>query len=101
MDKAKTWTLSGPDGVPYTSDVPGTLGGYRRGKIYGRFDCRSALAAIAGGGYVKHRVFFLDEATAISAGYRPCAVCLPGQYAIWKAAQSSIQTLRNKKISKT
>ncbi len=96
MDKARTWTLIGTDGLPYESDVPGTLGGYRRGKLYGRFDCRSALAAIARGGYVKHRVFFLDEATAISAGYRPCAVCLPNLYATWKAAQAPTQPLRKK-----
>jgi hypothetical protein len=96
MDKARTWTLTGPDGLPYASNEPGTLGGYRRGKLYGRLDCRSALAAIARGGYVKQRVFFLDEATAISAGYRPCAVCLPGPYAIWKAAQSPTQALRKK-----
>jgi hypothetical protein len=87
MDKARTWALTGSDGRPYASAEPGTLGGNRRGKLYGRFDCRSALAAIARGGYVKQRVFFIDEATAISAGYRPCAVCLPGAYAIWKAAQ--------------
>jgi len=66
---------------------PGKLGGHRRSKIYGCLDCRAALQAIARGGYVKHRVFFADEATAIAAGYRPCAVCLPIQYARWKAAQ--------------
>lgn len=83
-----TWTLVGLNGKPYESPVPGTLGGHRGGKIYGRFDCRAALQAIARGGYVKHRVFFLDEATAIAAGYRPCAVCLPKKYVIWKASQS-------------
>jgi methylphosphotriester-DNA--protein-cysteine methyltransferase len=30
-------------------------------------------------------VFFADEETAIGAGYRPCAVCLPAEYAAWKA----------------
>jgi len=29
------------------------------------------------GGYIQHRVFFADEATAIAAGYRPCAACCP------------------------
>ena len=81
----KTWTLLGPDGRPYASDVPGTLGGHRRGRLYGRLDCRSANQAIARGNYVKHRVFFADEATAVAAGYRPCAVCLPEAYAAWKA----------------
>ena len=83
----KPFTLVGPDGKPYPSTVPGTLGGHRGGKLYGRLDCRAALQAIARGGYVKHRVFFADEATAIAAGYRPCAVCMPQEYAVWKKSQ--------------
>jgi methylphosphotriester-DNA--protein-cysteine methyltransferase len=47
------------------------------------------MSAIERGGYVKHRVFFVDEATAIRAGYRPCGVCLPVQYAKWKQATVS------------
>ncbi|WP_237534817.1 hypothetical protein [Streptomyces sp. SID3343] len=65
--------------------MPGTLGGTRSGRLYGRLDCRSALRAIERGGYVTSRVFFADEATAIAAGYRPCAVCLPAAYTTWKA----------------
>jgi hypothetical protein len=34
---------------------------------------------------VKHRIFFLDEATRISGGDRR-AVCLPEEYAAWNAA---------------
>ena len=79
--------MIGPDGKPYESPIPGTLGGHRGSKLYGRFDCRAALQAIARGGYVTHRVFFLDETTAIAAGYRPCSVCLPEKYAAWKARQ--------------
>ena len=60
------------------------LGGHRLTKIYGRLDCPSALRAIARGGYVRHRVFFADEAAAIGAGYRPCARCLPERYRDWK-----------------
>lgn len=78
------YLLIGPDGRPYRSIGPGTVGGYRRGRIYGRLDCPSARRAIAAGRYVRHRVFFADEATAIAAGYRPCAVCLPTAYARWK-----------------
>ena len=85
---AKSYTLLGPDGIPYQSDRPGRLGGTRRGKIYGRLDCPSALRAIAKGGYVAHRVFFADEATARAAGYRPCGACLRADYKIWKAAQT-------------
>jgi hypothetical protein len=76
--------LIGPDGRPHDSETPGTFGGHRRLKGYGRLDCPSALRWIARGHYVRHRVFFADEATAISAGYRPCARCLPESYAGWK-----------------
>ena len=68
--------------------VRGTIGGHRLTRIYGRLDCPSALRAIAKGGYVTHRVFFADEATAVAAGYRPCARCLPVQYREWKANAS-------------
>lgn len=83
----RTWKLLGGNGKPYQSDVPGTLGGHRGGKRYGRLDCRAALRAIARGGYIKHRMFFADEAAAIEAGYRPCAVCMPERYAAWKRAE--------------
>ena len=66
---------------------PGAFGGHRGGKRYGRLDCRAALQAIARGGYVTHRVFFADEATAIAAGYRPCAVCMRHEYTAWKKAR--------------
>jgi hypothetical protein len=77
----ETYTLLGPDGKPYASSMLGAFGGHHRSKLYGRLDCRSALQAIAGGGYVEHRVFFAGEATASAAGYRPCAVCMPQEYA--------------------
>lgn len=78
------YTLAGADRCYYSSDIPGLFGGYKRGKIYGRLDCPSALRAIARGGYVKHRVFFANEETALAAGYRPCAVCMPDKYKEWK-----------------
>ncbi len=78
------WTLVGADGTHYASTTPGTLGGHRRGRIYGRLDCPSALRAIARGGYVAERVFFADEPAAVAAGYRPCGVCMPDAYARWK-----------------
>jgi hypothetical protein len=82
---ARTYTLLGPDRQPYQSATSGELGGYRPGRVYGRLDCPAALRAIARGGYVRNRVFFADEQTAVAAGYRPCAVCLPDEYAQWKA----------------
>jgi methylphosphotriester-DNA--protein-cysteine methyltransferase len=86
----QTWRLVGPDREPYASDQPGTLGGHRRSRIYGRLDCLTAQRAIARGGYVTHRVFFLSEDHARAAGYRPCGVCLPAAYASWKAQHGSV-----------
>ena len=80
----KRYKLIGADGRPYESAAPGTLGGHKASRIYGRLDCPSAMRAINRGGYTKHRVFFADEATAVAAGYRPCARCMPEQYRSWK-----------------
>ncbi|GAB3363244.1 Ada metal-binding domain-containing protein [Modestobacter lapidis] len=81
---AAPFRLVGPDGREHPSDRPGTVGGHRRSRIYGRLDCPAALRALARGGYRAHRVFFADEHTAIQAGYRPCGGCLPGQHRNWK-----------------
>ncbi|HEU4431147.1 MAG TPA: Ada metal-binding domain-containing protein [Myxococcota bacterium] len=81
---SRTWRLLGADGRFYESDVPAALGGHRGTHIYGRLGCRAAARALARGGYRAHRVFFRDEATARAAGYRPCAVCMPAEYAEWK-----------------
>ncbi len=85
----RSYRLIGADGRPHDSAVPGTFGGHRGQKLYGRLDCRSAVRAVAAGGYVAERVFFADEPTAVAAGYRPCAVCLPVEYDRWRASQLS------------
>lgn len=74
------------DGTTAPSDSPGRFGGNRASRIYGRLDCPSAIRALARG-YAKRRVFFADEATAIAAGYRPCAVCMREAYQRWKRAR--------------
>ena len=84
MMEQKVYHLIGKDGKVYESLVPGTLGGHKRLKIYGRLDCPSALRHIKKGEYVKYRVFFPDEETAIAAGYRPCGICMRKEYLIWK-----------------
>ncbi len=86
-DTKKLYKLIGADGNPYFSEQKGILGGHKGLKIYGRLDCPSVLRHIACGGYVKHRVFFADEETAIAAGYRPCAACMKEQYALRKQRQ--------------
>jgi methylphosphotriester-DNA--protein-cysteine methyltransferase len=83
--KMARYTLLDTFGQPYRSAFPGTFGGHRQAKLYGRLDCPAALRAIKAGGYVTSRVFFADEQTASTAGYRPCAVCLPEAYQAWKA----------------
>jgi methylphosphotriester-DNA--protein-cysteine methyltransferase len=85
----KRYRLIDADGTPYESATPGIVGGYRATRIYGRLDCPSALRAIANGGYVTHRVFFADEETAVAAGYRPCARCLPDAYRTWRVTSSA------------
>lgn len=88
----KQYRLMDENGKIYLSPEPGQLGGYRRGKIYGRLDCKSANRAIAKGGYVKYRVFFKDEETAIKAGYRPCAICMPEKYKEWKKRNLNVNS---------
>ncbi len=85
----KTYALLGADGRPYQSSSKGWWGGHSGSKIYGRLDCPAALRAIARGGYVQHRVFFADEASAITAGYRPCGICCTDRYQVWKTAREN------------
>jgi Metal binding domain of Ada len=79
---AERWyKLLDASGNEIMSEVPGAFGGYRVKKIYGRLDCWAAIARLPN--YSKSRVFFLDEATAIAAGYRPCAKCMKNRYDEW------------------
>ena len=90
MEVKALYKLIGPDGKSYLSEEKGEFGGHRGLKIYGRLDCRSALQAIArptGGTYIKNRVFFKDEATAIAAGYRRCHICMREHYDLWRAGR--------------
>ena len=82
----KIYHLMGADKKIYDSTEPGTLGGHKKYRIYGRLDCPSALRHIAKGEYVKYRVFFKDEETAIAAGYRPCGICMREKYKEWSIA---------------
>lgn len=78
------YKLIGKNGKPYFSEEKGLYGGHRKLKIYGKLDCPSALRHIKAGHYIQHRVFFADEETALSAGYRPCSVCMKEHYQLWK-----------------
>ncbi len=92
FETPKKYKLLGADGKIYLSDEKGTLGGNSRNKVYGRLDCPAALRAIKQGDtYIKNRVFFKDEETAITAGFRPCGICMREKYLEWK------KNLSNKK----
>lgn len=78
------YKLLDENGKEYLSEEPGTIGGHRKLKIYGKLDCSSARRYISKGQYVQYRVFFKDEETAIAAGYRPCGVCMKEEYKKWK-----------------
>jgi len=56
-----------------------SLGGYRKGKIYGLLNCPSGKRM-----KTENRVFFKDEWTALANGYRPCGHCLAQKYKAWK-----------------
>ena len=74
----KTYTLIGADGRAHASPTPGTLGGHRGNRVYGRLDCPGALRWIARGHYVEQRVFFADEPTASAAGEAGAAAIVMG-----------------------
>jgi hypothetical protein len=95
--EVKKFKLIDFNGQEYLSESPGTLGGNKKLKIYGRLDCPSAKRWIEKGKYVLNRVFFENEQIAISAGYRPCAVCMPDEYIKWKNSLKIKQLLPDKK----
>lgn len=89
-EKEKLYTLIGRDGKPFLSPEKGKFGGNRSTKVYGRMDCPAALRALSLDSrdvYIKNRVFFPDEATALAAGFRPCGTCLRERYKQWKDGQ--------------
>ncbi len=86
-DETKMYKLIGEDGKEYLSKEKGLFGGNREAKIYGRMDCPAALRALKSPAkdiYVKNRVFFKDEKTALAAGFRPCGTCMRERYNLWK-----------------
>ena len=95
LEGVKTYTLVDWDRRPYESHIPGTLGGNRRSKTYGRLERPTAMRSIGEGQYVKHRVFFADEEAAIAAGYRLCGSCLRSTYRHWLANREARKVLGN------
>lgn len=91
--QGKKFKLIDINGQEYLSDIPGTLGGNKKLKLYGRLNCPSAIRWIDKGKYISNRVFFENEEVAIAAGYRPCAICMPNEYKEWK--KNKIKLLNN------
>jgi methylphosphotriester-DNA--protein-cysteine methyltransferase len=82
----RTYTLTAPGGSTYQSETPGQYGGNRAQKVYGTMTCGSARSTSRRWpeAFLRHRVFFADEAAALAAGYRPCGSCLREKYRAWK-----------------
>lgn len=64
-----------------------TLGGYKKGKIYGCLHCKSGKRMKQ-----NNRVFFKDETEALAEGYRPCGACMQEQYKAWKNSRNRVET---------
>ena len=79
----KDYKLLTKEGI-VLSKIPGTIGGNKKLKIYGKLDCISALKWIEKGYYKDNRVFFENEDVAKTLGYRPCAICMKKEYLKWK-----------------
>lgn len=60
------------DGKIVDSPIPARFAGWKKGKIFGRLDCKSGMRMKK-----ENRVFFLTWEDAIAAGYRPCTNCRP------------------------
>ncbi|MDD4877502.1 MAG: Ada metal-binding domain-containing protein [Candidatus Nanoarchaeia archaeon] len=60
------------DGETIESAIPGEYAGYKKGKIFGRLDCKSGMRMKK-----ENRVFFHTLEDAVMEGYRPCMNCKP------------------------
>jgi methylphosphotriester-DNA--protein-cysteine methyltransferase len=63
-----------------------TLGGNKRLRIYGRLNCASGRRMKK-----KNRIFFIDEAEALSLDYRPCGYCMKIKYQHWKLSKKQVE----------
>ena len=60
------------DGEIVDGLIPSKYAGWKKGKIFGRLDCKSGMLMKK-----ENRIFFLTYDDAIKAGYRPCKNCKP------------------------
>lgn len=85
-DGSKRYRLLGPEGF-YWSQTKGLFGGHSGLKHYGRMDCPATKAPLRNGTYQRSRVFFTDEATALSCGYKPCGRCMRERRKEWERGE--------------
>lgn len=88
--KEKIYKFTDSNGNTYLNNNPGLPDGNKK------LNCPSAKKWIEKSYYVNNKVFFENENIAISAGYRPCAICIPDKYKIWK--EKNIKKLSLKKV---
>jgi hypothetical protein len=110
-----------PDGCLHAVPARGTLTGNRGGRIHGadqrlgrsRWKSRAWIACLTeyrgwlrpvmGDGYTE--IFFLDEATALAAGHRPCFLCRRAEaraFAVgWAAAHGLAAPPRVREMDRT
>lgn len=60
------------EGEIIESPIPGEYAGYKKGKIFGRLDCKSGMRMKK-----ENMVFFHTLEDAVMEGYRPCMNCRP------------------------
>ncbi len=66
-------------GKTIESTIPGMYAGYKKGKIFGRLDCRSGMRMSK-----SQRVFFHTLEDAVLQDYRPCKNCKPLNHDLWQ-----------------
>ena len=71
MSFSKQYKILTPKGL-VQSYTPGFYAGWKKGKIYGRLDCKSGMRMKK-----ENRVFFFSKEDAVACGYRPCKNCKP------------------------
>ena len=88
MSTAKKYKLIGPDCQTYLSATPGTFGGHRRQKIYGRLDCSVAHCEPLLGAAMWRTGSFSRMKRLLLPRDIDRARCLPEHYQRWKEAQN-------------
>ena len=67
-----------------------SLAGNAALKIYGTLNCKSGVRLKP-----ENRVFFRDEAEALSVNYRPCGHCMREAYTEWKQLAKGSPDVKN------